>query len=152
MLFRSAILRAAILPGWGQFYNRKYWKMPIVYAGLGTAFYFISVNYNGFIQTRNGIAKRIDDNVANDLDPIYVRDYNFKKYDVSFNSTEDLLKIKHYFRKNLDLALIGFTIVYVMNIVDADVDAHLYQFNMSNDLTFHPLINSSGIGLAINWK
>jgi hypothetical protein len=149
---KYAIMRSAIMPGWGQFYNRKYWKVPLVYVSAATACYFIAINYSGYQNVRNGIAKRLDDNLLNDDDPILVGDYDFKKYDVGFNTTPDLFKIKAYFRKNLDLAIIGFAVVHVLNIIDADVDAHLYNFNMSNDLSLQPIVNGNGIGIALKWK
>jgi hypothetical protein len=149
---KGAVIRGAIVPGWGQVYTRKYWKLPLVYTALGTAGYFIGVNYWSYQQTRLGISRRLDADPSNDYNPLLVRDFNYRQYDISDRANEDLFKVKAYFRHNLDLSVIGFAAVYLLTLVDANVSAHLYNFNMSEDLSLSPRISPTSIGFALQFK
>lgn len=149
---KGAVIRGAIVPGWGQVYTHKYWKLPLVYTALGTAGYFVGINYWSYQQTRMGIAKRLDADPSNDAASIIVRDFNYKQYDIAGQPTEDLFKVKAYFRHNLDLSVIGFAAVYMLTLVDANVSAHLYNFNMSEDLSLSPHIGPTSIGFTLNFK
>ncbi len=146
---KRAALYSAICPGLGQIYNRKYWKAPIVYAAIGTVTYFIALNYSGYNSVYKGIAQLEDNNPSNDNQPIIVRDFTLKKYDLSQTATlSDLLTIKKQFRQYLDESILAAAIIYVLNIVDANVDAHLYGFNATDNLAVAPIINQNGFGLA----
>jgi hypothetical protein len=151
---KRAAIYSAICPGLGQIYNRRYWKLPLVYAGVGATIYFIDINYSGYANTRKGIARLQDNDITNDELPILVKDYTFKKYDLKANGAteEDLLRIKKYFRQNLDYSILALTAIYLLNIVDANVDAHLSGFNMSDNLTLAPIVNQQGIGIALQLK
>jgi hypothetical protein len=149
---KGAVIRGAIVPGWGQVYTRKYWKLPLVYTALGTAGYFIGVNYWSYQQTRLGISRRLDADPSNDYNPLLVRDFNYRQYDISDRANEDLFKVKAYFRHNLDLSVIGFAAVYMLTLVDANVSAHLYNFNMSEDLSLSPRVSPTSIGFALQFK
>lgn len=149
---KGAVIRGAIVPGWGQVYTRKYWKLPLVFTALGTAGYFMGVNYWSYQQTRLGISRRLDADPSNDYNPLLVRDFNYRQYDISGRANEDLFKVKAYFRHNLDLSVIGFAAVYVLTLVDASVSAHLYNFNMSEDLSLSPRISPTSIGFALQFK
>jgi uncharacterized protein (DUF2164 family) len=149
---KKAALRSAIAPGWGQAYNKTYWKMPIIYTGLGIASYFIMVNYAGYRQTYNAIKLRTDNDSTNNNRAILVRDFNFKKYDVSNNSNADLIIIKQYFRRNLDISALSFLAIYSVQIIEASVGAHLYNFNMDDNFTVIPTISNTGIGFVLKWK
>jgi hypothetical protein len=95
-----------------------------------------------------------DNDASNDNEPILVRDYSYKKYDLNKNgaTVDDLLRIKKYFRQNIDVSVLTLTALYILNIVDANIDAHLSGFNMSDDLTIAPLINQYGVGIAFQFK
>jgi hypothetical protein len=151
---KRAAIYSAVCPGLGQIYNRKYWKTPIVFASVGVAAYFIVLNSSGYANTRNGITRLQDNNPSNDNEPILVRDYSFKKYDLLQNgaTVEDLLRVKKYFRQNLDASIVALFAVYILNIVDANVDAHLSGFNMTDDLSIVPIANQNGIGIAFKLK
>ncbi len=149
---KGAVIRGAIVPGWGQVYTRKYWKLPLVYTAFGTAGYFIGVNYWSYQQTRLGISRRLDADPSNDYNPLLVRDFNYRQYDISDRANEDLFKVKAYFRHNLDLSVIGFAAVYMLTLVDANVSAHLYNFNMSEDLSLSPRVSPTSIGFALQFK
>lgn len=110
------------LPGLGQAYNKKYWKIPIIYAAFGGITYFL-VKHNGeYIKYREAYIARIDD------DPATVDD--FPKY-----TTENLRVFKNIYWKKRDLDIILLAGVFTLNILDAIVDAHFYTYDISDDLS-----------------
>ena len=118
----KAALLSAVLPGAGQVYNHKYWKVPILAAGAGTLIYLIRFN-NGYYQDYKGayIARADDDPTTSDDYP---------------NLTLDDLRVrKDYYRRNRDLCYILCGGLYILNIVDAYVDAQLKGFDVSDDIT-----------------
>lgn len=145
---KKATIMSACLPGLGQAYNRKYWKMPIIYAGIGAATYSTIWNFGKYKTYRDAYKARVDDD-PNTTDP-------FDRYTAS-----NLLDIRNYYRRNMELSIIIVVAVYALNIVDAAVDAHLYDFNISSDLSMsvQPAIindrtcfNSSAAGLSIKFN
>lgn len=118
---RKATILSAILPGAGQVYNKKYWKLPIIYAGLGGFGYMF-----GFYNSQYNVARK----------------YLKAEYDgdsTTVNNTglsgDQLLVYKTKYRKFRDISVIGLAAVYVLNIIDANVDAHLKTFDVSDDLS-----------------
>ncbi len=120
----KATLYSLILPGLGQAYNKKYWKIPIIYAGLGGLGYLIVTNRNEYIKYRDALAYNPDD--PNSVKNEYVDLY----------SESQLKSGKDLYRRNLDLSFILTGIWWVINMVDAAVDAHLFEFDVSDDLSF----------------
>lgn len=116
----KATLYSMALPGLGQAYNKKYWKIPIVYAGLGTTIYFIIWN----TQYYNEYATAFDIREAGGTD----------KYSGIYSS-QNLITLQNYYRNNRDLSVILTVLVYGLNILDANIDAHLYSFDVSDDLS-----------------
>ena len=113
----------SIIPGGGQIYNKKYWKLPIVYGTLGISSYFVydfahqMVQYkNEFIYRRDGITSKINPDYA-----IY--------------TDENVLALRSLYRRRMEIAVAVTAILYILNIVDAVVDAHLYYFDISDDLS-----------------
>lgn len=120
---KKATWMSAALPGLGQIYNRRYWKPPIIYAGLGVALYFLIDNQVKFTEARNSYRARM--NVAG---------YTIStKY--STMSSEQILADRDFYRTNRDYSIIGVGGVYLLNIIDAVVDAHLRRFDISDDLS-----------------
>lgn len=141
----KALLFSAIIPGGGQFYNRKYWKIPIVYGGfiaLGVSIDFNQGYYNEFVRELN---------YRGDGDPLTV-----PKYDEESIPSSRIIEARNYYRRYRDLCIIGVGIMYGLNIVDAYVDAELSNFDISEDLSmklhpslqFDPSFASSGMGVA----
>ncbi len=121
-----AALYSAIIPGLGQAYNGKYWKIPIVYGALGTAGYFVWYWYDFYDELRTAyIARTDEDPFTIDLDYAYIP------------SDDILLQYVEQSRRYLDVMVIVSFGVYALNIIDAIVDAHLYAFDVSDDLTMH---------------
>ncbi len=119
----KAAFYSAILPGGGQAYNRQYWKIPIVYAALGTAFYFYRQNNLLYHQYRDAYQNRL----LGLPDP-------YPEYD-----TETLIKAQNYYRRNRDIALMLSVLAYALNIIEANVAAHLRQWNINGQLSFKPI-------------
>ena len=119
----KASLMSAILPGAGQVYNKKYWKIPIIYAGFAGLGYLAVTNNSDYKIYKDAYRLRLDGNEST-LDE-YVGIY----------SDEDLVTLKDYYRRNRDLSYICMGLLYALNIIDASVDAHLFYFNVNDDLT-----------------
>lgn len=119
---KKAAIMSAALPGLGQIYNRKYWKLPIIYAGLGTLGYLITFNSIQYSFYRKAYLAKIDD------DPLTVDEFPF--------ASEDGLRQRlNQHRRTRDMLIAGAMLVYALNIIDASVDAHLFEFDVSDDLS-----------------
>ena len=143
---RKATLYSAILPGLGQAYNKKYWKIPIIYAGFGTIGYFIRWN-NGYYHTYKQAYSDLtdgDENTNSHLDLDASQYYNLDDPTDYNNFKTGLSKQQEYYRRNRDLLIISMFGFYGLNIIDASVDAHLFNFDISDDLSFNwqPTMNS----------
>lgn len=142
---RAALL-SAILPGAGQVYNEKIWKVPIIYGGIMTNVYFLDFNNRRYQLFRNAL-----EIARNPGDP---RNNPFP------NLNEDgIIRNVNYWRRNRDLNYMLFGIIYAINIVDSLVDAHLSGFDVSDDLSLdirpsyeNLYAGSSLIGLSVKLK
>jgi len=121
----KATLFSVALPGLGQVYNKKYWKVPIVYAGIGVSMYFAVSNHQSFNKFKSAYAIRVDgdDNTVDQYDGVLS--------DTSLEANMD------YYQRNRDLSYIVAGLFYVLNIVDAAVDAHLFNFPKNDNLSFN---------------
>ena len=117
---KKATLLAVFLPGSGQIYNEKYWKVPIVYAGLGISAYAIFWNKREMKGFQDELDSRLKDTLV----------VNYQ------NLTIDQLKSnRDFYRSNRDLSIMSFTLIYALQILDAAVDAHLSEYSLGDDLT-----------------
>jgi hypothetical protein len=128
---RKAAVMSALLPGLGQAYNRKFWKIPVLYAGLGGLGYMFVQNNREFNFFRTNLR------AITDSDSTTINKTEFGQ--------EQLQSQKLYYRKFRDFAAIGIGLLYLLNIVDANVDAHLKTFDVSDDLSvvidpYHDLV------------
>jgi len=135
---KKATIYSAVLPGLGQAYNKKYWKIPFIYVGFGTIGYFIGWN-NGFYGTYKVAYSDLTDT---DPDTDSYLDVLPPGYDLDdptdYNNFKNALsKQSDYYRRNRDLLIIAMAGFYGLNIIDASVDAHLFDFNISEDLTLN---------------
>ncbi|MCX6248937.1 MAG: DUF5683 domain-containing protein [Bacteroidetes bacterium] len=120
----KATLMSMCLPGLGQIYNKKYWKVPIIYAGFGVFTYLIVFNTNYYLTYKSAyIESSNGDSTGNYSDIV-------KKY-----PKESILSSREYYRRNLEITIIFTVIWYALNMVDASVDAHLFTYNITNDLS-----------------
>lgn len=135
-----AALFSTILPGAGQVYNKKYWKAPIVYAGLGTIGFFAYQNHKQYLIFRDALRARYDQ------DPATV-DNQFP------NISNEVLKAqREYYRRNRDFMYIIGGVVYLLNILDAYVDAHLKAFTVSDKLTVFVLPSPNAFIGSISFR
>lgn len=124
-----ATIYSAVLPGLGQVYNKKLWKVPVIYAGMGWFVYQAIDNGQEFNRYREGYKASLlgSDSLA---DPILVG-LGFP----AGTSGSRLRAGRDLFRRNRDLSIMAVGIIYVLQIVDANVDGHLFNFDVSNDLS-----------------
>lgn len=117
----KAALFSAVLPGLGQAYNKKYWKVPIVYAGLGVSIYFLQDNIKQIKYFKQSYRNATDD------DPNTINDSGY--------NTSSLEEVVSQHKRWRDFSYVGLVAVYLLNIIDANVDAHLFYFDVSRDLS-----------------
>lgn len=135
----KAAFYSAVLPGLGQAYNKKYWKIPLVYAGFGTIGYFIgwnNKNYNTYKSAYRDLSDTIPETDSY-LEIEASQYYNLDDPTEYANFKSGLYKQQEYFRRNRDLLIISIIGFYGLNIIDASVDAHLFDFDISEDLSMN---------------
>jgi hypothetical protein len=136
---RKATIYSAILPGLGQIYNKKYWKVPLIYIGFGTIGYFINWNNENYQLFRIGYDHLTDNNPETQdylkIEAVRRNNYNLDNLTEFNNLKTALSKQQDYYRRNRDLLFISIVGFYGLNIIDASVDAHLFDFDISDDLT-----------------
>lgn len=120
---KLATLLSAVAPGAGQIYNRKYWKLPIIYGAFGGLIYSAVWNHGKFRTFKDAYLIRIDD------DPNTIDQFEGQYSD------DNLRTIQSDYRRNRDLSYIFIGVFYALNIIDAAVDAHLFDFNVDEDLS-----------------
>ncbi len=140
---KKAGLYSALLPGSGQFYNRQYWKVPVVYIGLGAAAYFINLNYTQYNRYRKAYIAVID------KDPNTI---NTELY-----GENDLKQLQDQYKQWLDMTVLLTTVGYMVQVMDAVVFAHLKNFDVTPDISMRlrPTLmpnGGAGIGLAFHLK
>ncbi len=148
---KKAALRSAILPGLGQIYNKKYWKLPIVYGALGTSAGVFLYNLGQYRATR--FAYRVKYNMrVNHTDSAL---YSQIKPTLQPLSEESLRFYRGQFRRDIDYSALVFILLWGLNVVDAAVDAHLKSFDVSPDLSLQikpghsALAGTNGISLVL---
>ena len=125
----KAAFYSAVLPGLGQAYNKKYWKIPIIYAGIGVGIYFYSTNNKDYNRFRDAYKRRLAG---------FTDDEFWGDGDTPIISLDRLVDAQKSSQKDKDLSVVVAVAFYLLNIIDANVDAHLRQFNVSDDLSLKP--------------
>lgn len=120
-----AALYSALVPGLGQAYNKKYWKLPIVYGGLGALGYLVVTNHQDYTEFRDAFLARGSSDTLSAFDTDRTRRY----------TRSQLRVIRDGYRRNRDMSIIVTIVVYGLNIVDAYVDAHFLDYDLSDDLS-----------------
>ena len=134
-----AAFYSALLPGLGQAYNKKYWKIPIVYASLGAGIYYYSWNQTKYLEYRNEYKSRLD-GTSDPNHPIY-----------GGLDNERLIRAQKFHQKNRNLSALITWFIYIFNIIDANIDAHLMQFNVNDNLSVKPDMNQNMIDFQYNY-
>ena len=125
-----AAFYSAVLPGLGQAYNRKYWKIPIVYAAIGTGVYFIVDNQNKFDRFQTAYKRRISGRPDE-------FDGTGSNPDIS---NAGLIRAQEFYKKNRDLSIFITLGLYALNIIEANVDAHLDDRAFNRNLSWKPTL------------
>ena len=144
---RTATLRSAMIPGWGQIYNKKYWKLPLVYGGLGITASVFQYNVKNYNLLRQAFSYRTDTISSNDalIDP------RFKNL-----STNAIQSYRTSFRQNVDYTVLFFIAFWGLNVIDATVDANLKAFDVNDNLSlqikhgYSPMANTTGLSLVLD--
>lgn len=126
---------SAVLPGWGQVNNGKWWKVPLVYGALGASGYYIQTEGATYKEYRDGYVALTDD----DPETVYVTSL----------SPSDVLAARDFHRTNLEQSVLTFVLIWGAQVVDAHVDAHLLGFDVSEDLGWQPGIGPT-FGLRLS--
>lgn len=153
----KAAIRSALVPGLGQIYNKKYWKLPIVYGALGVSGAVFVYNLRNYRDLRFAYRARIKalpppqgQRDSSDLPRI--------RPDLQGFQPNDLQTLRNEFRRNIDYSALVFVLLWGLNVVDATVDAHLKSFDVSPDLSFKIKIGPSqmagtnGVSLILSFK
>jgi len=135
----KAAFYSAVLPGLGQAYNKKYWKIPIVYIGLGIGIYSYTWNQGKYHNYRDEYKRRL----AGTADPNHTI-YGGK-------SDDWVIRGQKFHQRNRDLSALITAGIYILNIVDANVDAHLMQFNVNDNLSVKPDLNQNELDYKYNY-
>ncbi|MDY0101905.1 MAG: DUF5683 domain-containing protein [Lentimicrobium sp.] len=149
----KATIYSLVLPGLGQAYNKKYWKIPIIYAGFGYFGYSIKINHVEMKKFTEAY-RYISNNETYSTDNPYI---------IKYPNTSDLLSGRDFYRRKVELNIIYSAALYLLNVVDAAVDAHFFDYDVSDNLALRldPVIipsqmpmlpHSNGIRLSLNFK
>ncbi len=145
----KAAFYSAIFPGGGQIYNKKYWKAPIVWGALASSVYYYTINSNQYDRFRTAFKLR----KQGLPDEFNGQNGNINISDAGLESAQKQL------RKNRDLSLLTGILLYVLQIVEASVNAHLLQFDTNDNLTIKPsiatdpaLIEAPRVGLTFKYS
>ncbi|WP_255580401.1 DUF5683 domain-containing protein [Flavobacterium sp. UMI-01] len=138
----KAAFYSAVLPGLGQAYNKKYWKIPLVYGAIGTSMYFYLDSQKKYNSFRNAYKRRLEG-------------FTDDKY--SYLDDSRLIAGQKFYQRNRDLSSLFVVGFYILNIIDANVDAALIQFNVNENLSVKPnlqqneLTAKTNLGLTLNY-
>lgn len=152
----KAAFYSAVLPGLGQAYNKRYWKVPLVWGAIGTGVAVYIYNDNLYDRFRTAFKRRragFTDDEFFDLNK--TDDFTPTNPDLSEQALQDA---QERYQRDRDLSLLITIALYALNIIDANVDAHLKQYNVDEDLSmkiqpyldYHPITSDPNYGLAVS--
>ncbi len=152
---KKATNRSLILPGWGQAYNKQYWKIPLVYGALSIPTITFFYNNNVYKEARFAYDARLAASAAGGYDSTNYNTLELKYQRADINAIQTL---RNAARRDRDYSVLWFLIVWGLNVADATVFGHLKDFNVSNDLslnihpTFNPITKSPALNLAFKLR
>ncbi len=143
---KKATIFSAVLPGLGQVYNKKVWKVPIIYAGFGALGYFISFNNRYYQKFKSAYQMRLNN------DP----NFNNVYPEYAYLTDQSIELAMNTYRRWRDLNAMGFIALYVLQVIDANVDANFFYYDIGKDITLkvRPGIvgNDNLLGYALGLK
>jgi hypothetical protein len=142
---KKTALFSAVVPGLGQFHNKQYWKVPVIYGLIGVSIYFLQDNIKNYNALRRELAGRAS------LDPDFKRNTNYEFY-----NDQQVKDAQDYYRRNLDLTALLTAVGYTLQVIDAVVFAHLKGFDISEDISLNlkPVLTpqgGAGFGLVMKF-
>ncbi len=147
---RLATIRSAVLPGWGQITNKKYWKLPFVYGALGVTTGIFIYNIKTYRDARAAYINATDGDASNN--------YLIKEPYLSVaDQPERIRSFRNQTRQNVDYSALFILLFWGLNVVDATVDAHLKHFDVGDNLSlqlrpgYSPLAGTSGVSLVLQF-
>ena len=150
---KKATRRSAMIPGWGQAYNKEYWKIPIAYGVIAIPVSLYFYNNNWYKKTKFAYEAKYKAEVNKDSTDFNLMDPLLKPL-----SSNSLQSYRNSFRRDRDYSILWFIAAWGLNVIDATVFGHLKDFDVSNDLTmnvkpqFNPSTRSTGFALTVNRK
>ena len=140
-----AAFYSAVLPGLGQMYNKRYWKLPLIYGGLGASIYFYDVNNKNFKRYRNAYKRRLAGFTDDEFQGVIF-------------DNDRLIDGMNFYKKYRDQSMLFIIGTYFLNILDANIDAHLKQYNINQNLSLKPYMNQDALvtdyhfGVSLNFN
>lgn len=141
----KAAFYSSVIPGLGQIYNKRYWKLPIIYGGIGVSTYYYNFNNKNFKRYRNAYKRRL-------------AGYNDDEFQNVILNDDRLIDGMNFYKKYRDRSMLFIVGTYFLNILDANIDAHLRQYNLNQNLSLKSYINQNTIvsdyhfGISINFN
>jgi hypothetical protein len=156
---RQATIRSLIIPGWGQVYNKKYWKVPIVYGAIGFPAYLFTYNRKWYNKTKYALSIIANNRYTGTeaADSIARVDPQLRIF-VEQKELGSLVNYRNEFRRDMDYAILFTILMWGLNIVDATVDGHLRGFDVSDELTLKvrptiiPNTMTPGVSVVVSVK
>mgnify|MGYP001405256173 FL=1 len=135
---KEVAIYSSIIPGSGQFINKKFWKIPIIYTCIGTCIYFASDNNKKYKTYKDEFLNRQNNSISN--------------HELTNLSSQDLIVLKDYYRRNRDISYLFLALSYFINVIDASVDRHLMTFDVNEDLSMSINNNHNSFFFELNFE
>jgi hypothetical protein len=148
----KATKRSALIPGWGQAYNKQYWKIPLVYGVIALPAATYIYNNDMYKKTKFAYEAKFKE-AAGDLSDVAKIDPVLKNL-----STSSLQSYRNIFRKDRDYSIMWMIVTWGINVIDATVSGHLKEFDINNDLsfkiqpTYQPQFKQAGLALQFHFN
>src|SRR5688572_28588410 len=153
---RKATLRSLIVPGWGQIYNKKYWKLPLVYAAIGIPVYTFTFNRKWYNKAKYALSIAANDRYT-DPDSLLKVDPALR-FLVDQKEQGSLVNYRNEYRRDMDYSILFTLLMWGLNVVDATVDAHLKGFDVGDELSLRikpsvmPNTMTPALSLVVNFR
>ena len=141
----KAAFYSAVLPGLGQVYNKRYWKLPLIYGGIGASIYYYDLNNKNFKRYRNAYKRRL-------------AGFTDDEFQGLIFDNDRLIDGMYFYKKYRDQSMLFIIGTYFLNILDANIDAHLKQYNVNQNLSLKPYMDQNPVvadhnfGVSLNFN
>ena len=141
----KAAFYSAVLPGLGQVYNKRYWKLPLIYGGIGASIYYYDLNNKNFKRYRNAYKRRL-------------AGFTDDEFQGLIFDNDRLIDGMNFYKKYRDQSMLFIIGTYFLNILDANIDAHLKQYNINQNLSLKPYMDQNPVvadhhfGVSLNFN